>query len=67
MYGTPRTITTDKDNPNIEKGVAYYMDESTYERFYSFYTTIGHVCFVSGILGILLYSIFRFLRYRAGG
>lgn len=65
IYGDIKQITTDPNDPRLELGTrSIYMEPEVFEKYYSIYSTIWSVAFCSGIIGIVLYLLWK---RRSGG
>ena len=63
QYGTPGSILTDPNDPKIGHGYRY-MPIEMYDKFYQTYRLINGIAFWSGIIGIVLYLLWK---KRSGG
>ena len=65
IYGDIKQITTDPNDPRLELGTpSIYMEPEVFERYYSIYRVMWGVAFCSGIIGIVLYLLWK---KRSGG
>lgn len=60
IYGDIKQITTDPNDPRLELGTrSIYMKPEVFEKYYSIYSILWAIAFCSGIIGIVLYLIWK--------
>lgn len=65
IYGDIKQITTDPNDPRLELGTrSIYMKPAVFERYYYIYSILWSIAFCSGIIGIVLYLLWK---KRSGG
>lgn len=60
VWGDLKNITTDPDDPGVAKGILRYMEETAYDRYRGIHGAFLGTGFITGILGIILYLLWKY-------
>ena len=67
IYGDPKNITTNPEDPRLETGSAHYMDELSYQRYRSIVGPIHYTGWLSGVISFVFLCLYAFLKKNHTG
>jgi len=59
VYGDVGSYKVDPNNPNVMRNDRHEMQKDTFDRYYLISKTLVTICFLGGIIAVILYGIWK--------